>query len=98
MGDGGANWFQGGGGKDTFTGGGGRDLYDYNLTSASPVGAGRDVITDFDHLTDDIDLMGIDADTHRGRQPGLPLGRHGGADRGRARSATSPPAATPSSA
>ena len=57
------NWFQGGGGKDTFTGGAGRDLYDYNLTSASPVGAGRDVITDFAHLVDKIDLMGIDAVT-----------------------------------
>jgi predicted outer membrane repeat protein len=62
-GDNGANWFQGGGGKDIFTGGSGRDLYDYNLVSASPAGGGRDVITDFDHLTDDIDLMGIDADT-----------------------------------
>ena len=62
-GDNGNNWFQGGGGKDTFTGGAGRDLYDYNLTSASPVGSGRDVITDFVHLQDDIDLMGIDANT-----------------------------------
>ena len=42
---------------------GGRDLYDYNLASATPVGASRDVITDFDHLTDDIDLMGIDANS-----------------------------------
>ena len=63
FGDNGANWFQGGGGKDTFTGGAGRDLYDFNLTSTSPVGANRDVITDFDHLTDDIDLSGIDANT-----------------------------------
>ena len=61
FGDNGANWFRGGGGKDTFTGGAGRDLYDYNLASASPVGAGRDVVTDFDHLVDDIDLAGIDA-------------------------------------
>ncbi len=64
FGDGGDNWFQGGNGKDTFTGGGGADLYDYNLTAASKVGsAGRDVITDFRHLTDKIDLSGIDADT-----------------------------------
>ena len=62
-GDNGANWFQGGGGKDTFTGGAGRDLYDLNSTSASAVGSGRDVITDFDHLVDKIDLIGIDADT-----------------------------------
>ena len=61
FGDNSANWFQGGRGKDTFTGGSGRDLYDYNLATATPVGGGRDVITDFDHLTDDIDLMGIDA-------------------------------------
>jgi hypothetical protein len=33
------------------------------LASASPAGAGRDVATDFVHLTDDIDLMGIDANT-----------------------------------
>ena len=62
FGDNGDNWFQGGGGKDTFTGGSGRDLYDYNLTSAAGLGTGRDVITDFDHLVDDIDLAGIDAD------------------------------------
>jgi Ca2+-binding RTX toxin-like protein len=62
-GDNAANWFQGGLGKDTFTGGSRRDTYDYNLTSASPVGAGRDVITDFDHLVDKIDLAGIDADS-----------------------------------
>ena len=63
FGDNAANWFQGGGGKDTFTGGSGRDLYDYNLTSAAGLGTSRDVITDFDHLVDDIDLAGIDADT-----------------------------------
>ena len=58
------NYFQGGLGKDLFTGGGGRDLYDVNAVAESGVGATkRDVITDFLHLTDDIDLMGIDADT-----------------------------------
>ncbi len=62
FGDGGDNWFQGGKGKDIFTGGAGRDLYDYNLTSASPAGSGRDVITDFAHLADKFDLAGIDAD------------------------------------
>ncbi len=62
-GDSGDNWFQGGKGKDTFTGGDGQDLYDYNLTTASRPGSGRDVITDFHHLTDKIDLSGIDADT-----------------------------------
>ena len=62
-GDSQANWFQGGGGKDTFTGGAGRDTYDLNSTSASAVGTARDVITDFVHLTDKIDLIGIDADS-----------------------------------
>ena len=62
-GDGNANWFQGGLGKDTATGGGGRDLYDFNAVSESAAGSNRDVITDFAHLADKIDLMGIDADT-----------------------------------
>ena len=58
------NYFQGGLGKDTFSGGSGRDLYDVNAVAESGVGTTkRDVITDFVHLTDDIDLMGIDADT-----------------------------------
>ena len=57
------NWFQGGGGKDTYTGGAGRDLYDYNLTSAAGLGTSRDMIKDFAHLSDKIDLAGIDADS-----------------------------------
>ena len=58
------NYFQGGNGKDSFTGGSGRDLYDFNAVAESGVGAtNRDVITDFDHLVDDIDLMGMDANT-----------------------------------
>ncbi|MGD9510816.1 MAG: right-handed parallel beta-helix repeat-containing protein [Geminicoccaceae bacterium] len=61
-GDGDDNWFQGGLGKDSFTGRGGRDLYDYDGTAESRPGA-RDVIKDFAHLTDKLDLMGIDADT-----------------------------------
>jgi RTX calcium-binding nonapeptide repeat (4 copies) len=63
-GDTNANWFQGGLGKDTASGGSGRDRYDLNTVGESGVGAtARDVITDFGHLVDDIDLMGIDADT-----------------------------------
>ena len=59
-----ANWFQGGLGKDTFTGGGGRDLYDFNAVAESGITTTtHDVITDFAHLTDEIDLMGIDADS-----------------------------------
>ena len=58
------NYFQGGNGKDTFSGGSGRDLYDFNAVAESGVGTTkRDVISDFDHLVDDIDLMGIDANT-----------------------------------
>ena len=65
-GDGAANLFMGGDGKDTYTGGGGRDLYDFNALSDSRVGfSARDVITDFAHGTDKIDLSGIDADTTR---------------------------------
>ncbi|MFO1046847.1 MAG: hypothetical protein U1E52_02965 [Geminicoccaceae bacterium] len=57
------NYFQGGGGKDTATGGAGRDLYDFNAVADSKAGAStRDVITDFAHLTDKIDVMGLDAD------------------------------------
>ena len=63
FGDGADNWFQGGGGSDIFTGGAGRDLYDLNRIDASPVGSGRDRITDFAHLGDKIDLAGIDANT-----------------------------------
>lgn len=56
--------FQGGGGKDTATGGIGRDLYDFNAVADSKAGAlSRDVITDFAHGTDKIDLTGLVADT-----------------------------------
>ena len=45
------------------TGGDGRDLYDFNAVADSGVGTtNRDVITDFAHLFDKLDLMGIDAD------------------------------------
>jgi len=58
------NFFQGGLGKDTATGGSGRDLYDFNAVADSQAGATtRDLITDFDHLVDKLDLMGLDADT-----------------------------------
>jgi Ca2+-binding RTX toxin-like protein len=58
------NYFQGGGGKDTATGGIGRDLYDFNAVADSKAGSTtRDLIKDFAHGTDKIDLMGLDADT-----------------------------------
>lgn len=52
----------GGTGTDTMTGGTGSDDFDYNAASESAVGAGRDVITDFVHNSDDLDLSSIDAD------------------------------------
>jgi serralysin len=64
-GDGLRNLFQGGAGRDLCTGGAGRDLFDYDSATHSAVGANRDVITDFVHLVDDLDLMGIDADPTR---------------------------------
>ena len=58
------NYFQGGLGKDSFTGGGGRDLYDFNAVAESGVGSTkRDVIRTSTTCVDDIDLMGIDANT-----------------------------------
>lgn len=53
--------FMGGAGKDFMTGGTGVSEYVYNSITESTVGAGRDVITDFKHLVDDIDLRAIDA-------------------------------------
>ena len=54
----------GSGGRDVATGGAGRDLYDYDHTSDSlPGSANRDVINDFAHNSDKIDLTGIDANT-----------------------------------
>ncbi|MEK0083025.1 M10 family metallopeptidase C-terminal domain-containing protein [Benzoatithermus flavus] len=63
IGDAGANLFRGGPGKDTLTGGAGRDTFDYDSLQDSPVGTGRDVITDFTRGEDRIDLSGIDANT-----------------------------------
>ncbi|MFL5338166.1 MAG: calcium-binding protein [Geminicoccaceae bacterium] len=70
QGDGGKNSFQGGGGRDVATGGVARDVFDYDHTSDSrPGSTNRDVITDFAHNSDKIDLTGIDADaTHAGNQ------------------------------
>ena len=53
---------RGGGGRDIMTGGSGRDIFDFN--SVQETGYGRsapDVITDFRHGEDKIDLSGIDA-------------------------------------
>lgn len=63
-GDNGTNWFQGGAGRDVANGGAGRDVFDYDRTSDSvPGSANRDVINDFAHNSDKLDLVGIDANT-----------------------------------
>jgi Ca2+-binding RTX toxin-like protein len=56
----------GGAGRETLTGGIGNDVFDFNATSESGTTATtRDVITDFVHLSDDINLATIDASTQR---------------------------------
>ncbi len=56
----------GGAGKDVLTGGAGNDIFGYAfLASESPVGAGRDVIADFQE-GDKIDLRGVGATTFIG--------------------------------
>ena len=61
-GDGGRNFFQGGAGRDSYTLGGGRDVVDIDVAGHSGLAANRDVVTDFVHLVDHLDLSGIDAD------------------------------------
>ncbi|MEO8175568.1 MAG: M10 family metallopeptidase C-terminal domain-containing protein [Sphingomicrobium sp.] len=51
---------RGGAGADILTGGAGSDLFDFNATTESPVNA-PDIITDFEHGIDKIDLVQIDA-------------------------------------
>ena len=59
---GGANDFLVGGlGTDTMTGGVGSDRFDFNTVAEIGNGATRDVIRDFAHLIDKIDLSTIDA-------------------------------------
>lgn len=63
-GDGLANLFRGLGGKDHATGAAGADRFDYDSVGDSPWTSGRtacDVITDFTHLSDRLDLSTIDA-------------------------------------
>ncbi len=51
----------GGLGKDTMIGGAGADDFDFNSVAEIGRGATRDIIRDFVHLVDDIDLSTIDA-------------------------------------
>ena len=51
----------GGLGKDTMSGATGADDFDFNNVAEIGKGATRDIIRDFAHLSDDIDLSTIDA-------------------------------------
>lgn len=54
----------GGSGKDTLTGGTGFDRFDFNsVTESAPGTVSRDLITDFSHGVDQIDLSSIDANS-----------------------------------
>jgi hypothetical protein len=64
-----ANVITGGLGKDTMRGGAGHDVFDFNaINEIGKTAATRDVILDFKHKTDDIDLKTIDAKTGGGNQ------------------------------
>ncbi len=63
----GADRLSGGPGADRLTGGAGADVFVFSAASHSPASRGaRDVITDFDHGVDRIELSAIDANTERG--------------------------------
>jgi D-alanyl-D-alanine carboxypeptidase len=62
----GRDLLDGGAGADTLTGGRGRDIFDFDSLSDLAGGDGsHDIITDFTHGEDVIDLSGIDANTSR---------------------------------
>lgn len=59
-----ANVITGGLGRDIMTGGGGADRFDFNaIGETTKIAATRDIIKDFNHLVDKIDLNTIDANT-----------------------------------
>ena len=60
--DGGNDLIDGGAGKDRMTGGAGFDVFDWDLASETGNSVStRDIITDFVHLIDDLDMSGMDA-------------------------------------
>jgi Ca2+-binding RTX toxin-like protein len=65
FGDAGSDRLRGGGGADTATGGAGADVFVFAIAAEVGLGAGRDVIADFQAGTDRIDLAGIDANANR---------------------------------
>ncbi len=58
---GGNDLIVGGTGKDTMTGGAANDRFDFNTVAEIGNGITRDIIADFGHLIDKIDLATIDA-------------------------------------
>jgi Ca2+-binding RTX toxin-like protein len=65
----GADLLSGGLGKDFLTGGAGEDTFDFNrIADSSKGGAHRDVIMDFEHGTDHIDVSNIDGKSKAGLQ------------------------------
>ena len=66
IGNNGANVITGGLGKDSLSGKGGADTFDFNSIKESAVGAKSDIITDFSHGIDHIDLSNIDANINTG--------------------------------
>ncbi|HEY7382101.1 MAG TPA: M10 family metallopeptidase C-terminal domain-containing protein, partial [Beijerinckiaceae bacterium] len=62
IGGAGVDTLTGGRGRDVMTGGAARDLFDFNIAAdTGRTASTRDVIRDFTHLTDDIDVSTIDA-------------------------------------
>ncbi len=59
FGGGGADYIVGGNGSDVMAGGDGADVFVFGSISESVHGSGRDVITDFTHNVDQIDLSGL---------------------------------------
>ena len=53
----------GGGGRDNLTGGSGEDVFVFNSLTDMGIGAMRDIITDFRHQIDTINLRGVDANS-----------------------------------
>ncbi len=66
-----ANVITGGGGRDVLTGGVGGDTFDFNSAKESTGGKTHDLIKDFKHLTDQIDVSSIDADVTQGGKQGF---------------------------
>jgi D-alanyl-D-alanine carboxypeptidase len=62
----GRDFLSGGNGRDFLAGGAGRDIFDFDsIWETGKSDTTRDVITDFVHGQDTIDLSGIDANSHR---------------------------------